>query len=77
MAVASLVLGITGWMLCGIGSIVGLVLGFVALGQIRNSGGRQTGAGMAKWGIGLGAASIALMVVYIVAVAIVSGSSST
>ena len=40
--------------LCGIGSVVAIVLGFVALDQIKQSGGRQTGSGMATAGIVLG-----------------------
>ena len=50
LAVASLILGLVGWTLCGIGSIVAMVLGFIARGQIKASGGRQSGDGMALAG---------------------------
>jgi hypothetical protein len=54
LAVASLVLGLIGWTFCGIGSVVAIVLGFAARGQIKSSGGRQIGSGMATAGITLG-----------------------
>lgn len=50
MAVASMVLGIV-WV-CWIGSILALVFGYVALGQIRQLG--QQGRGMVIAGIVLG-----------------------
>ncbi|MEU5880390.1 DUF4190 domain-containing protein [Spirillospora sp. NPDC047279] len=50
LAIASLVLGIL-W-LCWIGSIVAIVTGFIALGQIRRTG--QSGRGLAIAGIVLG-----------------------
>lgn len=57
LATASLVLGILG-LFCGITAIVGLVLGIVALGQIRK--GRGTGRGLAIGGIVTSAVAIAL-----------------
>jgi len=54
LAIASLVLGLIGWALCGVGSVVAIVLGFVARNQIKRSFGRQTGTGMATAGIVLG-----------------------
>lgn len=59
LATASLVLGIIG-LFCGIPAIVGLILGIVALGQIRN--GRGTGRGLAIGGIVTSAVAIALTV---------------
>ena len=50
LAVASLILGLVGWTLCGVGSIVAVVLGFIARSQIKASGGRQSGDGMALAG---------------------------
>ncbi len=50
-AIASLVLGILGFFSCGITSLIGLILGFVSLGQIRNSQGRLSGSGLAIAGI--------------------------
>jgi len=54
LAITSLVLGLAGWLLCGVGSVVAIVLGFVARDQIKRSWGRQTGSGMATAGIILG-----------------------
>jgi Domain of unknown function (DUF4190) len=51
-AVASLVLGIV-WV-CGIGAILALIFGYVALGQIKRSQGSMSGRGMAIAGVVLG-----------------------
>jgi len=48
------VLGLGGWLLCGVGSVVAIVLGFVSRNQIKRSWGRQTGSGFATAGIILG-----------------------
>jgi hypothetical protein len=40
--------------LCGVGSVVAIVLGFVSRNQIKQSWGRQTGSGFATAGIVLG-----------------------
>jgi len=48
------VLGLGGWVLCGVGSVVAIVLGFVSRNQIKQSWGRQTGSGFATAGIALG-----------------------
>ncbi|HEV7524642.1 MAG TPA: DUF4190 domain-containing protein [Acidimicrobiia bacterium] len=78
LAIASLVLGIVGWSLCGIGSIVAIVLGFVGRNQIRDSGGRQSGDGLALAGIILGFVGLALIILFfVVAVAAGSGSSQS
>jgi len=60
MAIASLVCSLFG-LLCGIGSIVGLILGFIALGQINKTG--QGGRGMAIAGIVIGAIALTLSIV--------------
>ncbi|MBA0124303.1 DUF4190 domain-containing protein [Haloechinothrix sp. YIM 98757] len=63
-AVASLVLGIV-WF-WGVGSILALVFGYVALSQIDRSAGAEGGRGMAIAGVVLGwvgVAGIVLMVV--------------
>jgi Domain of unknown function (DUF4190)/zinc-ribbon domain len=54
LAIASLVLGLIGWAFCGVGSVVAIVLGFVARNQIKRSWGQQVGGGMATAGIVLG-----------------------
>ena len=59
LAVASLVLSIIG-LCCGIGSIVGIVLGFVARSQIKTSG--QSGDGMALAGIIIGFVTLVLSI---------------
>jgi prepilin-type processing-associated H-X9-DG protein len=50
MAVTSLVLGCLGLLTCGITSLVGLVLGFVALSRIKRSNGQLGGQGLALAG---------------------------
>jgi uncharacterized membrane protein len=73
--VASFILGLVGWPACGIGSIVAVVLGFVARSQIRASGGRQGGDGMALAGIILGFLGITLIVVFFVIGSIANSNS--
>jgi hypothetical protein len=51
LAIASLVLGICGLISCGVTSLVGLVLGIVALLKINKSQGRLSGGGLAIAGI--------------------------
>jgi hypothetical protein len=77
LAVASLVLGIVGWAFCGIGSILAIVFGFVARGQIRSSQGRQGGQGLAQAGIILGFVGLALIAVWVLAIAVGSSGSGT
>jgi hypothetical protein len=76
LAVASLILGIVGWIPCGVGSVLAIILGVVARGQIRASGGRQTGDGMAKAGIILGCIFSALIVAYFVAAIVIGFADS-
>jgi hypothetical protein len=67
LAIASMVLGIV-WVYW-IGSILALIFGYVARGQIRNANGSQGGGGMAVAGIVLGWIGIgtfALMVILMV-----------
>jgi hypothetical protein len=66
LAVASLVLGLIGWAFCGLGSVIAIVLGFVARNQIRQSNGSQTGTGMATAGIVLGFIATSLWVLLFV-----------
>lgn len=65
MAVASMIVGIL-W-LYWIGSILALIFGYVARGQIRRTG--EGGGGMAVAGIVLGWIGIGLLVIFIIAVA--------
>ena len=67
LAIASMVLGIAGWVLCaggGIGSLVGLILGIVAINQISKNP-EQEGRGMAIAGIILNALSLLGMIIFI------------
>lgn len=61
MAIASLVLGICGFVSCGISSIVGLILGIIGLGSIKKSAGQLKGQGLAIAGIAVSALGIVLM----------------
>ena len=70
LAIASLVLGIV-WVF-GLGSILAVIFGFVARKQIRESGGRQGGGGMAIAGIVLGFVGVASFILWIVLVIVVT-----
>ena len=65
MAVASLILGIV--TLCGIGSVLAVIFGYVGKGQIDRSGGAQGGRGLAVAGIVLGWVGVGFLVLTIVA----------
>ncbi len=71
MAIASLVLGL----LCFIfpASLAAVILGHMARSQIRRSGGRQTGSGMALAGLVLGYTGVALVPLLIVAAIAIPG----
>jgi hypothetical protein len=60
LAIASLVASAIG-VLCGVGSIIGIVLGIVALNQIKRD--NQGGHGLAIAGIAVGAVSLVLSMV--------------
>jgi len=83
-ALASLITGIGALVLalctCGLGGLVGLVaafLGFKGRGDIKASGGRQSGDGLALGGIitGLVAVLIALAAIALFAIAIATGNT--
>jgi hypothetical protein len=61
MAIASLVCSLFGW-ICVIGPILGLIFGFIALGQIKQTG--QGGRGMAIAGVVIGGLIIGLSLVF-------------
>lgn len=65
MAIASLVLGLTGF--CGITALIGMILGIVATIRIRKSNGRLKGKGLAIAGICVSA------VMFIVFLAVAAG----
>lgn len=60
-AIASLVCGILGWtVLPFIGSVLAIILGHMALGEIKRSGGVMGGKGMATVGLVLGYSAVVL-----------------
>ena len=63
LAVASLICGIAGLCTCGVGGLVGLVLGIVALVKIGQSQGQMGGQGLAIAGILVSALCMVLVVV--------------
>ena len=67
-----MVLGIV-WVF-GIGSILAVIFGYVARKQISDSGGRQSGSGMALAGIILGFVGVASLILWIVLVIAVTTS---
>ncbi len=75
LAVAALVLGITGF-LCCIPAILALVFGYISKGQIDKSNGTQTGRGMAVAGIVLGWVWVGLGILYVILVALGTISES-
>jgi len=66
LAVASLVAGLL-WM-SWFGSILAIVLGHVALGQIDRTGGRQAGRGIALAGLVIGYVELLMLAVTVLAV---------
>lgn len=67
LAVISIILSLL-W-LFGIGSIAGIVTGFVARRRIKRSGGSRTGSGLALAGIVLGVITLGLTVLAALAIA--------
>lgn len=73
LAIGSLIASIVG-VFCGIGSIAGVIMGFIALNQLKNS--PQDGKGVAIAGIIIGAAVIVFWVLIMI-IGIASGGSSS
>jgi Domain of unknown function (DUF4190) len=67
MAIASFVCSLVGYS-CGVGLILGVIFGFVALSQIKRSG--QNGRGMAIAGIIIGAVPIVIILGILIVAAI-------
>jgi hypothetical protein len=65
MAIASLVLGIL-W-IWWVGSVLALIFGYIGKNQIDESGGMQSGRGMAVAGIVLGWVGVGSLAIVIVA----------
>jgi hypothetical protein len=62
MAVAALIVSLASLVFCGLPSIIGLILGIVAMRDTKRSG--QEGYGLALAGVIIGAIPIALWVAY-------------
>jgi hypothetical protein len=64
LAIASLVASVIGVLpfVCGVGSIIGIVLGVVALNQIKSTG--ESGRGLAIAGIAVGAVTFLISIVF-------------
>jgi hypothetical protein len=75
-AIISLVLGLVGWLACGLGSVAAIVFGFIARDQIKRSQGRERGTGMATAGIVLGFVAVALLLLVFVVSLASSGSNA-
>jgi uncharacterized membrane protein len=63
MAIASLIASFVGFV-CWLGSIAGIVLGIVAMNQIKQS--REQGRGLAIAGIAIGAVSLIVGFIFMV-----------
>ncbi|MGJ6966445.1 DUF4190 domain-containing protein [Streptosporangium sp. G11] len=77
MAIAALIMGIAGLFICGLTSIVGVVLGHISLGQIKRTG--EEGRGMAIAGLVLSYFGILCwlaVLAWLVAVGAIVGSAS-
>jgi hypothetical protein len=74
LAIAAMVLGIV-W-IYWLGSILALIFGYVAKGQIDRSEGQQTGRGFAIAGIVLGWVGVAFLILGFLVLAIGSSTSS-
>jgi Domain of unknown function (DUF4190) len=74
-AIVSLVASLLGWVCVGIGSILGIVFGFLALNQIKQTG--QGGRGLAIAGIVIGIVSIVGGIIYWIIVMIAAGTNTT
>lgn len=75
LAIASMVCGIVGGCFCVLW-IPAIVMGFVALNQIKATGNRQPGRGMAVAGIALGCTWAVLTIAYVVLTFSVGTSTS-
>lgn len=63
MAVAALIAGISGLLLCGVPSLVGVILGHVSMKQIKGSG--EEGRGMAVAGLVLSYLGVILWTLFL------------
>ncbi|MEU6832263.1 DUF4190 domain-containing protein [Nocardia beijingensis] len=73
MAIGALISSLVGFVTCGLGSIVGIILGVIALNQVKQTG--QEGRGMALAGIWIGVGAIVVGILWFVVV-IIAGATS-
>jgi hypothetical protein len=64
MAVAALVLGVCGFLTCGLAALPGLICGIVALTRINRSGGRIGGQGLAIAGVCVSGVALVILPIY-------------
>ncbi|MFC9440294.1 DUF4190 domain-containing protein [Nocardia sp. NPDC057030] len=72
LAIGALISSLAGFVTCGLGSIVGIILGVISLNQIKQTG--QEGKGMALAGVWIGVGAIVLAVLWFVVV-LVAGTT--
>ncbi len=76
LAIVSLVFGIVSWVAVPLlGSLVAIITGHLARGEVKRSGGRVGGGGMAVAGLILGYTSVALLCTAIVGIALATALS--
>lgn len=75
LAIASLICSIAGLATCGVASLVGVVLGHIAIGQVKRTG--EEGRGLAIAGLAVGYAVLALMLLYILFLVIIASADSS
>ncbi|NUT42798.1 MAG: DUF4190 domain-containing protein [Thermoactinospora sp.] len=73
MAIASLVCGLVGLVLCGVSSVVGIILGHMALNQVKRSG--EEGKGMAVAGLVTSYIVVGLWLIFAVIYFVVLGAA--
>ena len=77
MAVAGLVCSIVGVIIFGLPAVVGVILGFISRGEIRRSGGRTAGSGLALAAIIVGFVAIALWLALFIAAGVTGNNTSS
>ncbi|WP_082690466.1 DUF4190 domain-containing protein [Mycobacterium sp. M26] len=74
-AIAALVCSLAGLVFCGLPSIGGVILGIIAMRETKRTG--QDGFGLAVAGVAIGAAILALVLLYVVFMVFVVASTSS
>jgi hypothetical protein len=64
MALASLICSVAGVATCALSSVVGVILGVIALGQIKKTG--EEGRGMALAGVIVGGVMLAFLIILVI-----------